>query len=398
MATDREDATLVQATETSSRRMLTYSRAEDAQLWRLLVLGAALAIVWIVFQLATAGTFLTAGNLSTLAVQGSVTAIVAVGMTWLLVARQLDLSSGALIALVGVIAAKYQVQQHWGAVLTVVIVLVLGGLVGALQGGLVSTVGIPAFIATLGAFSYLRGAAYLVSGASTVAGMSQGFSDIADTSVPAAIGVALVVVAGALLLARVIRTWLTPSPAHQRPRIPDLVCTAAAIGTLVLAGWVVSSQGLPTPVLVLAVIVTMAAYVSKHTAFGRHIYAIGGSPEAARRAGINVGRVIFTLFVVSGVLGAIGGIIQASRLDAGPPDTAQFLALDAISATVIGGTSLFGGRGTLVGAMLGTLFVTSIENGLQVMGVNTFWALVATGTLLVLAIGLDASLRREDRG
>ena len=145
----------------------------------------------------------------------------------------------------------------------------------------------------------------------------------------------------------------------------------------------------PAPLIILGVIAGSATYINKNTSFGRHIFAVGGSPEGARRAGIKVNWIIFKLFLIMGAFSALAGIIQVSRLDAGPPNLGQFLALDAISASIVGGTSLFGGVGSIGGAVLGAMLMTSITNGLSLAGVNTFYQLIVTGTLLILAVGID---------
>ena len=130
-------------------------------------------------------------------------------------------------------------------------------------------------------------------------------------------------------------------------------------------------------------------------AFGRHLYAIGGNPEAARRAGISVGRIIVIVFVIAGFLAALGGVLQASRLDAASPDVGNLVPLNAISAAVVGGTSLFGGRGSILGTLLGALILGSILNGLSLMNVNTYYQYIAIGWILVGAVAVDAAAQRR---
>ena len=160
----------------------------------------------------------------------------------------------------------------------------------------------------------------------------------------------------------------------------EIASAVVSAGIVGLALWVfVSYQGLPAPVAILGAIAIVAAFVARHTAFGRHVYAIGGNPEAARRAGINVTAVVVVLFMFSGALAALGGVIQAARLDAGPPNVGLLLALDAISAAVVGGTYLFGGQGTIGGMVTGTFFLASIQNGLNLKGVSTYWQVHRVG-------------------
>jgi D-xylose transport system permease protein len=174
------------------------------------------------------------------------------------------------------------------------------------------------------------------------------------------------------------------------------VVTIAGITlSLAVSGWVfLDYRGLPIPVAILMAVAVVLGFAANHTAIGRHCYAIGGNPEAARRAGIRVERVVVTLFIVSGVLAAVAGVVQASLLDAGPPAVGLLLPLDAISAAVVGGTSLFGGQGTVAGVLLGTLLLASIQNGLALLSVNSFVQYVVSGLVLLVAVCADSLAQR----
>jgi D-xylose transport system permease protein len=148
--------------------------------------------------------------------------------------------------------------------------------------------------------------------------------------------------------------------------------------------------------MVFAILAVMS-FVSRFTAFGRHIYAIGGNPEAARRVGVHVTRTVTVLFVVSASLAALAGIVQASRLDSGPPDAGQLVPLDAIIASVIGGTSLFGGYGSVTGALLGALLLSTVLNGLSLMAINSFYQYIAIGLILLATVGVDTATQRRLR-
>jgi D-xylose transport system permease protein len=368
---------------------VSFSRFSELQTWRMLGLVLAIAVMFVIFNFLTAGLFFTPRNLSNLSVQTSVTALLTVGMTWLMVARQIDLSGGALIALLGVLVAKSQVTLGWPLGATLTAALALGVLVGLAQGFIITRLAIPAFIATLAAFSYLRGAAFITSDGMTIAGLGDGFSTIANTNVPWALSIAAFVIAAAVVAVRKVVAW---SKAENKGKLRpvDVVATVTFVLCALVGAWAFGSyRGIPSPVVAFLVVVGIASFVANNTAFGRHIYAIGASPEAARRAGINVKGMLIGLFVLSSVLATLGALIQTSRLDAGSPGTAEFLALDAISASVIGGTSLFGGRGTVAGSALGALLMSTIANGLSIMGTNTYWQLVTTGALLVAALTID---------
>jgi D-xylose transport system permease protein len=373
------------------------ARSLEQRTWRLLVLLAIVAVTWAAFHVLTDQVFFTARNLSNLSVQMSITALLAVGMTWLLVAREIDLSVGSLLALVSVVVVALQVESAWPTGAVVAVGLVIGALVGALQGSFTVAFAVPSFIVTLAGFSWLRGTGFVVSGAETRSGTNDGFYEIANGTLAPGLAVGLCAVLGVAAAVLWLRDRVRSGPGWlARLRPVDVAAAAAFVAVLIVAAWAFGSfQGLPYPVLVLAAVVAAAMYTTRHTAFGRHIYAIGGNPEAARRAGIGVRRVTVMLFVVSGTLAALGGIMQASRLDAGPPGVGQFLALDAISAAIVGGTSLFGGQGSIAGAMLGALLMATIANGLSLMGVDTFYQLIATGLVLMAAVAFDTAARRR---
>lgn len=373
---------------------VSFSRILELQTWRMLGLVLAIGVMWAVFQVLTEGSFVSPRNLSNLAVQTSVTALLAVGMTWLMVARQIDFSGGALIALLGVIAAKTQVALGWPFVGTLAVLIALGALVGLGQAMLVTRLAIPAFITTLAAFSYLRGTAFIISDGMTVAGLGDRFALVANANIPPAVSVALFLAMAVAVAVFRIQAWRR-SPGPVRP--VDVAAALTLIACLVVSAWAFGSyRGIPAPVVAALLVVMIATVVADHTAFGRHIYAVGANPEAARRAGIKVKGMLVALFVLSSLLATLGSLIQTSRLDAGSPGTAEFLSLEAISAAVIGGTSLFGGRGTVAGSALGALLMATIANGLSLMGVNTYWQLVTTGALLILALTVDRVTGKEE--
>jgi D-xylose transport system permease protein len=176
----------------------------------------------------------------------------------------------------------------------------------------------------------------------------------------------------------------------------EVVVAAVLAGSCAFFLWIFLNQhGLPAPVAILGGVALVTAFTLRHTAFGRHVYAIGGSPEAARRAGINVSGVVIVLFMFAGLLAALGGVIQAARLDAGPPTVGLLLALDAISAAVVGGTYLFGGKGSIGGILVGTLFLASIQNGLNLKGVATYWQYIVSGGILLAAVAVDQLAQRR---
>ena len=376
----------------------------ERRAWRLLFLIAIMGVMWIAFNQMTAGVYITPRNLSNLAVQAAITGVVAIGVGALLIARQIDLSVGSLLGAIVVTTVWLQVDHRWTALPTVALAIVLGLAVGLFQGLCTTKLQIPSFIVTLAGFSYLRGVAYGVTGSVTLFGTTSAFRWFSEGefSVP----VTLILIVGAFVGLAGLWLWqrwlLRPEDGIagvlQSLRPVEVVSAAVTAAICGLGLWVfLSYQGLPAPVAILGGIALVAAFVGRHTAFGRHIYAIGGNPEAARRAGINVSGVVVALFMFSGALAALGGVIQAARLDAGPPNVGLLLALDAISAAVVGGTYLFGGQGSVGGILTGTLFLASIQNGLNLKGVSTYWQYIVSGVILLAAVAVDqlAQLRAQ---
>jgi D-xylose transport system permease protein len=371
-----------------------YSITVEVRAWRLLGLLFVTFFIWLGFHFWTDGVFLTPRNLSNLTVQMTITALLSIGITWLLVAREIDLSVGAILAVTAVVALKLQVKADLSTLLTIILVFIIGISIGALQGSLRIWAGIPSFIVTLAGFSWLRGMAYVISGAETLSGTNEFFYQIANSYLPSRISIFLLIAIGLIGLFSWVRPLIgglqTMNGQKHPIRIVNIVSIVVFIISIIGSIWIFQGhKGIPTPLIILGIVAGCATYINKHTAFGRHIFAVGGSPEGARRAGISVNWLIFSLFVIMGGLSALAGVIQASRLDAGPPNLGQFLALDAISASIVGGTSLFGGIGSIGGAVLGAMLMTSITNGLSLAGVNTFYQLIVTGSLLICAVGLD---------
>jgi D-xylose transport system permease protein len=392
----------VRAETTAPVRRQSYSLTSERRTWRLLGLITIMGVMWIVFHQLTDGVYITPRNLTNLTVQAAITALVAIGVGMLLIAREIDLSVGSLLGVVVVASVWLQVDHGWGALPTIVVVLALGLGIGLFQGLCTTWLRIPSFIVTLAGFSYLRGVAFGITGSVTLFGTTSAFRWFSEGRFSASITVVLIL--GAFLGTAVFwvherwrlhrGTGLRTIALTVRPvEIASALIAAAACAFLL---WIfLSEHGLPAPVAIVGGVALFAAFVLRHTAFGRHVYAIGGNPEAARRAGINITGVIVALFMFAGLLAALGGVIQAARLDAGPPTVGLLLALDAISAAVVGGTFLFGGKGNVSGILIGTLFLASIQNGLNLKGVATYWQYIVSGGVLLAAVAVDQLAQRR---
>ncbi|HEX8472534.1 MAG TPA: hypothetical protein VF666_00740 [Pyrinomonadaceae bacterium] len=361
----------------------------------------ALVVIWVFFQWATAdarypyGLFLSGVNFSKLLQQMAVTGVLAVGMLMVIVAGQIDLSVGAVVGLAGGIAAM---TQGWGLVPSLLSAIVVGLIIGAVQGSLVAYANIPAFIVTLGGLLAWRGVILGLSKGATVPVELPFFKSLGRDLVAPTIGIVLALAAIAALL----WTNLRRSRARRRHGLSaaSTGATAARIvipSVLILAFiYLMNSQGgVPVPVVVLVGVALAGAFLTQNTTFGRYLYAIGGNPDAARLSGIGLRRQILAAFCLIGVLAGVASLLHTARVGSASPDAGNLMELDAIAACVIGGTSLMGGRGTVFGAVVGALIMASLDNGMSLLNVQNYTQYIVKGAVLVTAVGFDMLGRRR---
>jgi D-xylose transport system permease protein len=312
------------------------------------------------------------------------------GVALVIITRHIDLSIGSAAGLCAIVAAWCMKQGGLGVPATLAAVLAVGLLLGALQGTAVAALRVPSFVVTLAGLLVFRGVGLVITQGNTIGAFPQSFQAIGQGSLgPGPVLAAVTVVAAAAAL-RV--AWL--ARAGRRPGLPALLRALGAVTLgavlVLLAG---SQAGLPVPVAITIAVGVVLAVVAYRTRFGRHLFAVGGNPEAAELAGIGVRRSTVQVFLLMGILYALAGVMLAARLNGAPPEGAPNLELDAIAGAVIGGTSLMGGTGSVGGAALGALLMASVSNGLSLLGVQSFYQLIATGLILVLAVALDVRLR-----
>lgn len=358
-----------------------------------------LAIVWVVFQLLN-DNYLSARNLSNLLLQIAVLGTLAIGMVMVLVLGEIDLSVGAIAGVSAATLAILITQQGAPAWVAIVAAIAVGGAIGLLHGTIITAFGIPSFILTLAGLLVWQGVQLaLVGDGGQIPIRDEFVRAIASTYVAPAFGwvLAALVVLGAAAV-RVIarrrrqRNGLAVAPVSNE--VAALAATAVFVGAVT---WVLNSYfGIPWVfVLVLALMLGCTVLLGS-TSFGRHMYAIGGNREAARRAGIRVKRTTILVFVLISAIAALAGVIEASRqFSASNALGGGTLQLNAIAAAVIGGTSLFGGRGRIYHALLGALVVGSVQNGLDLLGQPAAIKNIATGVILVVAVIVDALGRRR---
>jgi erythritol transport system permease protein len=321
----------------------------------LMRLRAVIALVALIVAFAALSPeFLTAANMTILVKHVAINAILAIGMTFVILSGGIDLSVGSLVGLAGMVGGALiskgvvvpgaDVVFYPHASLAIVAALAVGTAAGGLNGVLVSRFNVAPFIATLGALYVARGAALLLSGGATYPNLT-GDPSIGNTGF----------------------TWI-------------------GAGTLL---------GLPVPIWLMAGAAAVAMFVSRRTPFGRQVYAIGGNEKAALLAGVRVGHVKIRVYAVSGFCAALVGLLIAAQLGAAHPATGETFELNAIAAVVLGGTSLMGGRGSIAGTLVGAFVIGVLADGLVLLGVSEFWQMVVKGLVIVVAVILDQFQRRS---
>jgi ABC-type xylose transport system permease subunit len=364
------------------------------------MLIAILAAIWLFFSIATDGIFLTPRNLVLLALQTSIVSLAAIPAVLLIVTRNFDLSVGSAVALVGVVVAVLAGSLDVSPLVAVPAAILTGMLMGAWQGWWVTKVGVSSFIVTLAGMLYFRGFSMIATNGATIASLPRPITKFATGFLPPmpsfiVIVVALLIFAAVRFLelerARQLGVIANLQAALVRALAPAVIGAAAA---LLIASW----QGIPYLVLLVAICAIGAEIVMRRTRYGAQLYAIGGNPEAARLAGIDLKRAIFWNFVIAGFFYGVTGVALTARVGGAVAGSAGlFLELDAIAAAVIGGTALSGGRGRVLGALVGALLMGSLNNGMSLMNVAPFFQDTARGVVLLLAVALDHLGRRGAR-
>jgi len=366
--------------------------------WRDSTLLFVVAAVWIVFQVTTDGTFLTQRNLVLLALQTSIVSLAAISAVMLIVTRNFDLSVGSAVALVGVVVAVLTVKHDVHPALAVGAALAAGVAMGAWQGLWVTRMGVSSFIVTLAGMLYFRGLSMIATDGSTIAPLPDSLADLATGFLAPAPAITLLVLALATLAAFQVMGARHALSLGVIERVGPAVARGLApfvVGAAALA-WLASRQGIPYLVLLVAAAAIVAEIVMRRTPFGVQLYAIGGNPEAARLSGIRLNRVVFIDFLIAGLAYGVTGVALTARVGGAVAGSAGlFLELDAISAAIIGGTSLTGGRGRVFGALVGALLMGSLNNGMSLMNVPTFYQETARGVVLLLAVAADQLRRRR---
>jgi D-xylose transport system permease protein len=358
---------------------------------------AGICLIWLIFYAAN-DRFLSSVNLTNLILQIAAVGTIAIGANLLLLIGEIDLSIGIVSGLSAAMMAVLNVRYHLPALPAVLAGVATGALTGLVTGSLVTVFRIPSFIVSLAGLLAWQGVLLRLVG-------SLGTINIRDPSITFLAGSFVSQGTGALIGLLVIAVYsgilFSEEAKRRRSSVKsfgtrNIVLRIAAVASLGVASILIfgSDRGVPIAFLIFIGLVIGVETLCRRTLFGRHIYAVGGNPEAARRAGIRVQRVKILVFVIAAAMAAIGGMLAAARLQAvSQASGGGDILLQAIAAAVIGGTSLFGGRGTIWAAFLGSLLIGSISNGMDLLAFDSAIKYMVTGAVLVLAVIVDAGAR-----
>lgn len=379
--------------------------SKNARQYTMVLILVAIAIV---FAILTGGTFLTSRNISNLFLQASAIGIVAISVSLVLVAGEIDLSIGSCVGLTGAVAATLMVNMGWSIIPTILVTVAVGVGIGCWQGFWVAFRKVPSFIVTLAGSLIFRGIVYGITRGMTIAPMTDEFKAIGQGYIPPIfsaegsgfndtaiiIGVVICVIFAVMQ----IRQENSRKRYHLSVAPKGMLIAKIVIVSIVVIGIMAIlslNLGLSYAFLLLIILAVLFSFISNNTAFGRQIYAIGGNREAARLSGINIKKRLFLLFVVMGTMCAASGIVYTARINAGTAAAGQNMELDAIAAAVIGGTSTMGGEGSVFGAVIGALIMTAIDNGMSLMNLDNTFQYVVKGLVLLLAVWMDVATRKK---
>lgn len=360
--------------------------------YKILALLFAIAVIWLLFGQLTDGAFLTPRNFSNLLRQMAITGMLASGMVFIIISGEIDLSVGASLGLLGGVAAIMDYTYHLPVPVTIAAVILLGIAIGLFNGYWVAYLRVPSFIVSLAGFLAFRGVLLGVTKGTTVPLESPGLVMIGQAYLPTMLGNLLGFGVFALVAVLTFRT--RSGRARHGLAVPPLWQDAVKLAVIaaMIIGFVYTLnqyEGIPVPVLVTLVILGVFSFLAKQTVFGRRIYSIGSNLEATRLSGVNVRLVKMLVFGLMGLMCAFAGLTTTARLAAGSPSAGTLGELDAIASCFIGGASSRGGVGTVYGALIGALIMASLDNGMSMLGVESFWQMIVKGSILLLAVWID---------
>ncbi|MDR0721553.1 MAG: sugar ABC transporter permease [Treponema sp.] len=372
----------------------------------------ALAVAMIFFGILTNGIFFRPVNLTNLVLQNSYVLILAVGMLLCTLTGNVDLSVGSIVCFVGAICGVMIVDMHLNPFLAMFVALLIGGVIGMWQGFWIAFVRVPPFIATLAGMLMFRGLGQVIMQGQTKAPFPKEFQVIASGYIPDPLGGLAIgktsfhlftMVIGIGIVAFIIVHEVNKRK-KQKEYTFDLlpkgmwISKLVAIGVVLMAFTVVFAlyRGLPNILIVLGILIVGYQFVASRTVQGRHIYALGGNAKAAKLSGVKTEWVMFWIYTNMAVLASIAALVFAARLNAATPKAGQNFEMDAIAACYVGGSAVSGGIGTIIGAVVGGLFIGILNNGMSILGVSTDWQQAIKGFVLLAAVAFDLYSKRRN--
>lgn len=369
----------------------------------------ALAVIMLIFTFGTGGLFISSRNISNLINQTGYIAVLSVGMTLVIVIRHIDLSVGYVAGFLGALIAILLTKYALPVPLVILIALALGLLIGLFNGYLISSVGIPAFVATLAGMLAFRGALLLATeGTGTIIIPQKSFNAIGNGYIPDIANIrgvhVLTIILGTLAILFYIYSELKTRKnklkynfevISKQMFVLKLIFISAIIAyvTWILSGY----NGLSWTVVIVIIVVALYHVITTKTSLGRHIYAVGGNPEAAKLSGIDVNKITLIVFGSMGLLAALSGILYTARLQSATTTAGTLFELDAIAAAYVGGVSAAGGVGKITGSIVGALVMASLINGMNLMGVGISYQYIIRGAVLAAAVIFDVKTRNKSK-
>ena len=366
----------------------------------------ALVVVALFFQIETGGTLLAPRNVTNLISQNGYVVILAVGMLMcILTGGNIDLSVGSIVALVGALAGTLIVTKGMNIYLAIIICLAVGILIGVWQGFWIAYVRIPAFIVTLSGMLLWRGVALMILGGLTISPFPDEYLNLFNSYIPDPFGgqinimcmiVAISVCAILIAVQFISRKNRIKSGYHAEGMVQLLTKLLIICVLILFAGYkIANNKGIPTILILIAVVVLIYTYYTSRTVNGRYLYAVGGNEKAAKLSGINTNKVLFKSYVNMAFLSAVAALMCVARFNSAAPTAGMNYELDAIGACFIGGASAYGGTGTIGGAVIGAIFMGVLNNGMSIMGIDANMQKAVKGLVLLAAVAFDVISKKR---
>ena len=369
-------------------------------------LFAEMIIIFVTFQIVTDGLFLTTRNMSNLLMQGATCSIIAVTMMLVIVSQNADLSAGSALGFIGCFAAAMQVQQNVNTPLTILAVLAVGVVIGLWHGFWIGYKKLPAFIVTYASQLIFKGGTLLIGDGMSIGPVSDSFSVFGNGYLPKAflkeasfndLSLFITILIMAIYLVAAFRGRMKSKKTGTAAGSDTMFALKTVFITAVIfvvCSIMVFQQGFSYAVIILAILGLLFAFIVKYTPFGRYVFAVGGNAEAAKLSGISVEKTVMMIYIFHSVITAIASIVFLGRVGQATASAGTSFEFIAITGCVVGGTSILGGRGNVLGAIIGTMIMTGLDNGMSLLNLGATWQYIVKGLVLMLAIALDVMSKR----